>query len=100
MSTPSIAGHAQVVATDEQVSAELTGETVILSMRDGVYYALDEVGTFIRQRVQRPVAFASLVAAVVARFEVEAPEASADLHVLVHDLVAHGLVELRTASTE
>ncbi|MBL8996790.1 MAG: PqqD family peptide modification chaperone [Gemmatimonadales bacterium] len=90
---------ALVSATDEQVSAHLTGETVILSMRDGMYYGLDEVGTVVWQRIQRPTPFAELVQAVVAQFEVEAPVAETDLTALVRDLAAHGLAEVRPTAS-
>lgn len=33
-----------VAVTPEQVSSELSGEAVILSLKDGVYYGLNEVG--------------------------------------------------------
>lgn len=90
-----IDADALVAATDEQVSAHLTGETVILSMRDGMYYGLDEVGTVVWQRIQRPTPFAELVQAVVAQFDVDAPTAGTDLTALVRDLAAHGLAEVR-----
>lgn len=80
---------------DDQVSADLSGETVILSMRDGVYYGLDEVGTFVWRQLVDPTPFGTLVASVVAHFEVEEPRATHDLSSLVRDLEAHGLAVIR-----
>lgn len=81
----------RVVAAPDQVSAELEGETVLLSMRDGVYYGLDRVGTHIWRRIAEPVALGEVLAAVLAAFDVEEERAWQDLVVLTEDLLAHGL---------
>lgn len=89
---PTFARAARVVASDEQVSAELAQETVILSMRDGNYYGLDGVGNRLWGMLKEPRTFGELVDTVVAEFEVDAATAAADLTALFIDLERRGLV--------
>lgn len=85
-----------VVATADQVSAELAGESVILSLRNAQYYGLDAVGHQVWQLAQDPVSIGALVDHVVERFDAERSRVEADLLTLVGDLVAEGLLEVRT----
>ncbi len=82
----------RIVAAPDQVSAELEGETVMLSMSEGVYYGLDRVGTFIWRRLASPVALGTLHDAVVAEYEVGADRAWEDLVALTRDLLANALI--------
>lgn len=43
-----------VVASPEQVSCDVADEAVLLSMRDGEYYGLNDVGASIWRLIQRP----------------------------------------------
>ena len=43
-----------VLASPQQVSCSVAGEAVVLSMRDGEYYGLNEVGSSIWQLIQQP----------------------------------------------
>lgn len=87
-----IAPDARIAMTDAQVSAELSGETVILAMRDGQYHGLDRVGTAVWRQLREPVSFASIVDAVVARFDVTQERATVDLEALLRDLEAIGVI--------
>jgi hypothetical protein len=94
-----IAPTARVAMTDAQVSAELTGETVILAMRDGQYYGLDRVGTLAWRLMREPTPFATIVDAVVERFDVERGRAAADLERLLRELEAIGVVSVDAPPT-
>jgi hypothetical protein len=86
---------ARIVLSDEQVSAELTGETVILSMRDGQYYGLDRVGTHVWRLLREPITVRALVESVVASFDVPADRASSDLQALLAELADRGLIDVQ-----
>jgi hypothetical protein len=88
----------RVAATRDQVSVEVEGEAVILSLADGVYYGLDPVGARVWQMLDEPRTVAELRDAVVAEWEVDAPTAERDLLELLGDLAARGLVEVRPAA--
>jgi hypothetical protein len=88
----------RVAAARDQVSVEVDGEAVILSLADGVYYGLDPVGARVWGMMeQQPRTVAELRDAVVAEWEVDAPTAERDLLDLLADLAARGLVEVRPA---
>lgn len=87
----------RVVAARDQVSVEVEGEAVILSLADGVYYGLDPVGARVWTLLEAPCTVAELRDAVVAEWEVDAPTAERDLLALLEALAARGLVEVLPA---
>ncbi|HEU0302899.1 MAG TPA: PqqD family protein [Longimicrobium sp.] len=87
----------RVVAARDQVSCELEGEAVILSLGNGVYYGLNPVGATVWKLLEEPRTVAELRDAIVAEYEVEGARAQADLLHLLGDLAANGLVELHPA---
>jgi hypothetical protein len=94
---PRLDADTRVVAARDQVSAELDGEAVVLSLADGIYYGLDPVGASVWALLEQPRTVAELRDAVVAEYDVDAPTAEADLLRLLADLAARGLVEVRPA---
>ncbi|MBD3276229.1 MAG: lasso peptide biosynthesis PqqD family chaperone [Candidatus Marinimicrobia bacterium] len=83
-----------VHAIDEQVSSELDGESVILSLENGVYYGLDEVGAFIWERVQQPVEVSQLIEAVLSEYDVAREECTKDVLNLLGELQENGLIQV------
>lgn len=59
----------EVVASRQQVSADLAGEAVILSLTNGVYYGLDPVAARIWELVQERRTVASVRDALLDEFE-------------------------------
>lgn len=84
-----------LVAAPDQVSAEVEGEAVILSLADGVYYGLDGVGALVWELLREPRAVADLRDAVMDQFEVDAATAQRDLLALLAELAERRLVEVR-----
>ena len=82
-----------LVAARDQVSTELEGEAVILSLADGVYYGLDGVGALVWERLREPTSVAALRDAVTAAFEVDRETAERDLLALLRELAGRRLVE-------
>lgn len=87
----------RIVVSRDQVSTTLSGETIILQMRDGTYYGLDAVGTRIWSLIQEPVSLADVSATVEREYEVDGPRAMTDLIALVGELFDRGLIEIRAA---
>jgi hypothetical protein len=88
-----------LVAARDQVSTEVEGEAVILSLADGVYYGLDGVGARIWELLREPTAAAALRDAVTAEFAVDAETAWRDLERLLGELRGRGLVEVVSAGS-
>ncbi|MCE9601016.1 MAG: PqqD family protein [Gemmatimonadetes bacterium] len=94
MSAVALTRATPIVASDDQASAELSSEVVILSMREGVYFGLDGVGARIWSLVQQPTTLGEVTATIVSEFEVEEERAFADLCALAGEMAGHGLVRL------
>jgi hypothetical protein len=89
-----ISPEATVVAARDQVSADLEGEAVILSLADGVYYGLDGVGARIWELLAEPRTAAELRDAITAEYEVDGDTAWRDLAALLTELLHRRLVEV------
>ncbi len=81
-----------VVAVTDQVSAQLDGETIILTMRDGVYYSVDRIGSRVWSLTASPITLGAVHRTLLDEYEVEADVAWRDLVSLVEDLLRTGLL--------
>jgi hypothetical protein len=82
----------RVVVSTEQVSCNLDGDVVILSLSNGTYYELNPVAARVWEILQSPTAFADLRQAVEAEYDVVPERAQRDLTALLADLKKHGLL--------
>ena len=80
-------------AVKDQVTADVSGEAVILHLEKGMYYGLDPVGATVWSLIQTPKTFAEIRDAIVDEFDVEADRCERDLNDLLKDLQTNGLVE-------
>ena len=83
-----------VVAAQDQVSSDLGEEVVILQLRNGVYYGLDEVGARIWDLIQEPRTVNEIRDLLLDEYDVEPERCERDLLALLEELVAEGLVEV------
>jgi hypothetical protein len=81
-----------VTVSDHQVSADLSGEVVILGMKEGAYFAVDGAGARIWELLQTSHRLGDVVAALTAEYAVSGDECTADVLAFVEDLVQRGLV--------
>jgi hypothetical protein len=95
MTTRRMPDSAIVVATRDLLSTEFDTELVILNLRDGVYYGLEDIGVRIWRLLQRPIMVAALRDALVAEYEVEPARCGRDVRALLQDLATRGLIEVR-----
>jgi hypothetical protein len=79
--------------TDDVVSRVLDGEAVLLDLREGIYFGLNEVGTRIWELLGEGATVAELRAKIFEEFDVEEAVASADLVELLDELLDRGLIE-------
>ena len=93
-----ISDAAVVVASKDQFSCPLGDDTVILDLKAGLYFSLDNVGTLIWQRIQQPKTVKELRAAILETFEVEPEVCERDLRALLQELAGKNLVEIRDAA--
>lgn len=89
-----------VVASKDQVCAELNGELVILNLKNRVYYGLDPVGTRIWKLIQTPTTVFCVRNSLLAEYQVEPERCEADLLALLQKLADQELVQIRADSCD
>ena len=95
-----ITRESTVVAIKDQVSSDLAGEAVILSLTSAKYYGLDTVGARIWHLIQQPATVAVIRDAITAEYEVEPEHAETSIIRLLNELSEQGLIEEKGASGE
>ena len=78
--------------SESAMAREVDGELVILDVPSGRFFALNDVGRLIWDRLESDCSHDQLVDAVVASYDVGRSEASSDISELVSQLVDAGLV--------
>jgi hypothetical protein len=92
----SISDGSIVSAITHQVSCDLSGEAVILNLRDGVYYGLNSVGARIWSLLEEPRSVRELRALLLDEYDIDPEVCAQQLVSLLSDLAAHGLLEVTT----
>lgn len=87
-----------VVASKDQFSCPLGDDAVILDLKAGLYFSLDNVGALVWQLIQQPRSVRELREAILETFEVEPQVCERDLLALLHELAGRNLVEIRDAA--
>lgn len=83
-----------VVAAKDQVSSNLAGEVVVLSLGTGRYYGLDRVGAQVWNLLLTPARVADIRDAIVRQYDVEPDRCERDVLALLQRLADQGLIEL------
>ena len=78
------------------LEADLGGEIVLMSVEAGKYYGLDEIGGIIWRRLETPVRLDTLCAELATDYDAEPAVIERDVLALMAEMVAHGLVEVRS----
>jgi hypothetical protein len=91
---PTLSGSTRVVASRDQLSTQLSGEAVILGLRDNVYYGLDGAGARFWELVQQPSTLSDVAGAISRDFEVGEGAALRDLLALAGELLSRGLLQV------
>ena len=74
------------------IAAQMDGETVMLSVTTGKYFALKGIGHFIWEVISQPTSIDEIVDAVSQRFDVDPAQAQNDCEKFVKDLTENNLV--------
>ena len=89
-----LSDSALVVAARDVLASEFGAEHVLLNLKSGTYYGVEDIGGEIWKMLQKPVPFGSLCSAMADAFEVDEETCRHDLHRFVSDLIENGLVEV------
>lgn len=91
----------RLVVSDNQVSADITpsgeGEVVILGLKDGIYFELNDVGARIWRLIQAPTTIAEIVAALLEEYDVTREQCEADVCSIASELIDRDLARISDA---
>jgi hypothetical protein len=87
-------GTVVAVSTD-QVSSDLAGESVILNLKSGTYYGLNEVGSIVWGLIQQPKAVGDIYQSILQDYDVDPQTCETDVQSLLQDLLKAQLIEIR-----
>lgn len=73
---------------------ELDGEAVLLNLANEQYYGLDSVGTRMWTLLNTAPSIAAAMDTLLDEYEVEPAQLQTDLHRLINELAAQGLIQV------
>ncbi|NEO14257.1 MULTISPECIES: PqqD family peptide modification chaperone [unclassified Moorena] len=89
-----VTADSKVVAAKEQLSSDLTGETIILNSKSGVYFGLNAVGASVWNLIQEPKTVNEIRDAILAKYQVEREQCENDILGLLQEMQTEGLIEV------
>ncbi|MBK1875655.1 PqqD family protein [Pelagicoccus mobilis] len=88
-----------VSQSSEQLSCELDGEVVSMSIAEGSYFGINGVGSEIWRRIKSPRRVDELCQELVSKFEVSPEQCEADVLEFLEELRGSGLLTLSEEET-
>ena len=85
--------RAMISADTQQVSSILPdGDVAIMSLKNGVYYGLNPVGSRVWALIQKPVQVMDLINVLMSEYDVDRQQCAHDVNNLLSDLLENGLL--------
>jgi hypothetical protein len=94
--TDRIPDSAVISPAKDVLVSEFGDELVILNLRDGIYYGLDDVGARIWRILKQSATISAIRDALVEEYDVDPDRSERDVRTLVEECASRGLVEIRT----
>ena len=76
------------------LTAEVDGEVVMMSIEQGQYFGLDDIGSDIWQRIEPPCSFAALIDGLAVDYDADRATILADVHSLLLRMAEQDVVRL------
>ena len=70
------------------------GESIVLNLKSGIYYSLDEVGARIWALLEQPITITAIRDAILSEYEVQAEACESDVLAFIEEMDAAGLIEV------
>lgn len=84
-----------IVARRDLLCCDLSEGAVILDLESGVYYGLDNVGTFVWRLIEEPKVLSEVTAAVLEEYSVEPERCAEDLKNLFSEMIHRHLIDVK-----
>jgi hypothetical protein len=91
---PALNETTRIAREPSVLTAEVDGETVMMSIQEGQYFGLDDIGSDIWKRLEAPCSFAELVDGLARDYDAERDRIAADVRALLLRMAEHGVVRL------
>lgn len=91
---PEIADTTVVTRNADLMTAPVHDETMIMDIKSGTYYGLDDIGTAIWLRLETPKTFGALIDSLVAEYDAERSAIVSDVAKLLTLMTEHKVVTL------
>ena len=91
---PAIGDATMISRSSSVLTAEVDGEIVMMSIEQGRYFGLDDIGSDIWKRIEQPCSFASLIDRLAADYDADRATVAADVHSLLGRMAAQDVVKL------
>lgn len=95
MSAELITADDLIVQSEGFLVSDMDGEKVMLSIENGKYYNLGQIGGRIWELVSSPVTIAGMVEQLVSEYEIEPEVCEQQVQIFLKQLTAEGLVQVR-----
>jgi hypothetical protein len=92
--TMPLENHYTFSTSPNAVTRDLNGELVILDIKQGTYFALNEVGKRVWELIREQRAFEQICQQIQDEFEAPGEQILADVHQFVNHLLQHHLVQI------
>ena len=83
-----------IVQAEGNIVSDMDGEKVMLSIKNGKYYNLGEVGGFIWECIQQPKSIANIIEEVIATYNVTSEQCEVDIIPFIEMLKEENLIEV------
>lgn len=83
-----------IVQVPGNIVSDMNGEKVMLSIKNGKYYNLGEIGGFIWECIQQPKCIRNVIEEVQASYAVTVEQCEADILAFLEMLRKEGLIEI------
>jgi hypothetical protein len=92
--TSRIADSTIISRSPSVLTAEVDGEVVMMSIEQGQYFGLDDIGSDIWKRLDPPCTFADLIDRLAADYDADRASIATDVRVLLENMAAQDVVRL------
>src|SRR6266853_1901702 len=89
---PAIADATVISRSPSVLTAEVDGEVVMMSIEQGRYFGLDDIGSDVWHRIEPPCSFAALIDRLAADYDADRATIAADVQVLLARMAEQDVV--------
>ncbi len=91
---PALTDETRISRSAAVLTAEVDGEIVMMSIEQGRYFGLDDIGSDIWKRLEQPCSFHALIDRLVADYDADRATIAADVEALLGRMAAQDVVRL------